>query len=161
MTMAKTEFTEIEKKILHIVQANLPDSATPYADIAKEVGTDEETVLNLLQLMKDEGTIRRFGASLKHQKAGFNHNAMVAWIVDEDIIDGIGKIAAKHTLISHCYHRPTTHPEWKYNLFTMIHGRHEDEYMEVVEELRNATELDEFAVLTSLKELKKTSMTYF
>jgi hypothetical protein len=33
--------------------------------------------------------------------------------------------------------------------------------MEVVEELRNATELDEFAVLTSLKELKKTSMTYF
>lgn len=159
--MAKTEFTEIEKKILHIVQANLPDSVTPYADIAAEVGTDEQTVLNLLQLMKDEGTIRRFGASLKHQKAGFNHNAMVAWKVDEDIIDEIGKTAAKHQLISHCYHRPSTHPEWQYNLFTMIHGRYEDEYMEVVEELRRTTELDEYAVLTSLKELKKISMTYF
>jgi len=159
--MAKTEFTEVEKKILHIVQANLPDSATPYADIAKEGGNDEETMLNLLQIMKDKGTTRRFGSSLKNQKEGYNHNAMVALKVSEDINDKVGKIAAKHQLISHCYHRPTTHPEWQYNLFTMIHGRHEDEYMEVVEELRKTTELDEFAVLTSLKELKKTSMTYF
>ena len=159
--MPKTEFTDIEKKILHIVQSNLPDSATPYSDIAKEVGTDEQTVLNLLQLMKDEGTIRRFGASLKHQKAGYNHNAMVAWVVSEDEIDAIGKIAAEHHLISHCYHRPTSHPDWPYNFFTMIHGRYENEYMEVVEELRKTTNLDEHAVLTSLKELKKISMTYF
>ncbi|GFM32473.1 winged helix-turn-helix transcriptional regulator [Desulfovibrio subterraneus] len=159
--MVKTTFTDIEKKILHIVQADLPDSLTPYADIAKEVGTDEATVLNLINQMKDEGTIRRFGVSLKHQKAGYSHNAMVSWIIDEDRVDAAGEQAAKHPLISHVYYRPSSHPEWPYTLYTMIHGRHENEYREVIEQLRQETELEVFAVLSSLKELKKISMTYF
>jgi len=75
--MART-FTEEERKILRIVQADLPDSLTPYADIAKEVGgVTEETVMNLLRELKDEGVIRRFGASIKHQRAGWGSNAMV------------------------------------------------------------------------------------
>lgn len=158
--MAQT-FTDTERAILRIVQKNLPDSATPYADIAAQVGTDEQTVLDLLRRMKEEGSIRRFGVSLKHQKAGYSHNAMVAWIVDKSVIDELGKKAAEHPLISHCYYRPSTAEDWPYTLFTMIHGRHEGEYLEVVETLRKETDLDEYAVLTSLKELKKTSMTYF
>ena len=78
-----TAFTDTERAILRIVQFQLPDPLTPYADIAREVGTDEETVLNLLRRMKEDGSIRRFGASIKHQKTGWTHNAMVAWIVDE------------------------------------------------------------------------------
>ena len=78
-----TAFTDTERAILRIVQFQLPDTLTPYADIAREVGTDEETVLNLLRRMKEDGSIRRFGASIKHQKTGWTHNAMVAWIVDE------------------------------------------------------------------------------
>ena len=74
-----TAFTDTERAILRIVQFQLPDTLTPYADIAREVGTDEETVLNLLRRMKEDGSIRRFGASIKHQKTGWTHNAMVAW----------------------------------------------------------------------------------
>ncbi len=159
--MVKTQFTDVENRILHIVQADLPDSLTPYADIAAAVGTDEQTVLDLINRMKDEGTIRRFGVSLKHQKAGYSHNAMVAWRIDDSLIDEAGKQAARNPLISHCYHRPSDHPEWPYTLYTMIHGRHETEYLDVVEQLRKETALDEYAVLSSLKELKKISMTYF
>ena len=72
-----TAFTDTERAILRIVQFQLPDTLTPYADIAREVGTDEETVLNLLRRMKEDGSIRRFGASIKHQKTGWTHNAMV------------------------------------------------------------------------------------
>ena len=42
------EFTPTQKDILRIVQADLPDSLTPYADIAREVGTSEEALLDLL-----------------------------------------------------------------------------------------------------------------
>ena len=59
-----TAFTDTERAILRIVQFQLPDTLTPYADIAREVGTDEETVLNLLRRMKEDGSIRRFGASI-------------------------------------------------------------------------------------------------
>lgn len=155
------QFTETERAILRIVQADLPDSLTPYADIARTVGCTEEEVLDLLSRLKQSGAIRRFGASIKHQKTGWTHNAMVAWIVDEADSDAIGEVAAKNQRISHVYFRPTSAPDWPYTLYTMVHGRSEDECLQVIEELRRETALDEYAVLDSLEELKKTSMTYF
>ena len=61
-------FTDTERAILRIVQADLPDSATPFADIAAAAGTDEATVLDLLRRLKEEGAIRRFGASIRHHR---------------------------------------------------------------------------------------------
>lgn len=155
------DFTEKERKVLGIVQANLPDSLTPYADIAKEVGLSEQEVLALLERLKEDGTIRRFGASIKHQKTGYNSNAMVAWKIGEEEVDKAAEYAAKNSHISHCYYRPSSAPDWQYTFYTMIHGKTMQECYDVVEELRQNTCLDEYAILESIKELKKISMTYF
>ena len=40
------DFTQTENAILRIVQDTLPDSATPYADIARQTGSTEEEVLD-------------------------------------------------------------------------------------------------------------------
>ena len=155
------DFTDTERAILRIVQDQLPDSPTPYADIAQKVGVEESEVLDLLRRLKENGAIRRFGASIKHQRTGWNFNAMVAWKISGELADAAGKLAARHPRISHCYYRPTSAPDWPYTLYTMIHGRSEGECQAVIDELRQTTVLDEYAVLDSLKELKKTSMTYF
>ena len=154
-------FTDTERAILRIVQKNLPDSLTPFADIAAETGSTEEAVLALLREMTADGAIRRFGASLKHQKAGYAHNAMVAWIIAAEKADEAGAKAAEHPLISHVYYRPSDAADWPYELYTMIHGRHPDEHKQVIADLRASTCLEEYAVLESIRELKKTSMTYF
>jgi len=154
-------FTQKELAVLRIVQNNLPDSATPYADIAHEVGLEEAEVLALLQSLRDNGTIRRFGASIKHQKTIWSHNAMVAWLIDDALIDACGEIAAKHENISHCYHRPTSAKDWPYTLYTMIHGRNKEDITNAIEELRKTTKLDHYEILESIQELKKTSMKYF
>lgn len=154
-------FSEIECAILRMVQNNIPDSMTPYADIANAVGTEEYFVLELLQRMKDDGVIRRFGASIKHQQTGWEHNAMVAWKIDDTLIDEVGEQAAQHPSISHCYHRPSTAEDWPYTLYTMIHGRNKGDCEKVIEQLKNKTVLKEYAILESVKELKKTSMKYF
>ena len=154
-------FTDTERAILRIVQSNLPDTLTPYADIARMAGTDEATVLELLRRLRDNGAIRRFGASIKHQKTVWKHNAMVAWKIAPELVDECGEHAAKHPHISHCYHRPTPTQDWPYTLFTMIHGRSDEECMDVVRQLQRETPLEEYAMLESLKELKKISMTYF
>ena len=159
--MTPRQFSDQERAVLRIVQKNLPETLTPYKDIAEAVGISEQEVIDLLQSMQQEGSIRRFGASLKHQKAGYTHNAMVAWKINPESVDAIGEEAAKHTLISHCYFRPSSASDWPYEFYTMIHGRHPDEYKEVIAELQQTTPLKEFAVLESLKEMKKTSMTYF
>ncbi len=154
-------FTDKERAILRMVQNNLPDSATPYADIAKSVDCTEEEVLQLLQKLKNDGAIRRFGASIKHQKTGWDFNAMVAWVVKEDAADSFAEIAVKFNNISHCYFRPSSAEDWPYTLFTMIHGRSEEECKNTVAALQEATGITEYAALKSVQEFKKTSMTYF
>ncbi|WP_029460298.1 Lrp/AsnC family transcriptional regulator [Solidesulfovibrio alcoholivorans] len=157
---AATPLSDIDREILKRVQGSLPDSAAPYADIAAAVGTDEAHVLRLLSRMTETGEIRRFGATLKHQKAGFGANVMVAWYVPEEDVDRIGEVMAKRPEISHCYHRINC-LDWPYNLYTMIHGRTQDTCRAVVEALCRETGLDDYAMLFSLKELKKVSMRYF
>ncbi len=158
--MAK-KFTKTQEAILCAVQRDLPETKTPFADIAAIVGVLETEVLELLNSMKKTGEIRRFGATLRHQKAGYSHNAMVAWrIPEERDEEAIGSIMASRPEISHCYIRRTT-KEWTYNLYTMIHGKEAGEHEKVVAELKKATGLTDYAVLESLKELKKTSMVYF
>lgn len=155
------EFTPTQKDILRIVQADLPDSLTPYADIAREVGTSEEAVLELLRSLKEEGVIRRFGASIKHQRTGWNVNAMVAWIVERERVEEVGTKASEHDHVSHCYYRPSSAEDWPYELYTMVHARSNEECTKVIEELRAMTGLGYYLVLTSIRELKKCSPTYF
>lgn len=154
-------FTPQEQQILRIVQGTLPDSATPYADIATQAGATEEDVLGLLRKLKDGGQIRRFGATLRHQQAGYSFNAMVAWYVEDGMQeDEVGRIMAARPEISHCYLRRNC-MDWPYNIYTMIHGRNQDDCMRVVQELVEQTGVTQYDMLFSKKELKKTSMRYF
>jgi DNA-binding Lrp family transcriptional regulator len=154
-------FTETEKRILALAGADLPDSATPYADIAEIAGCTEAEVLELLTRLKDARVIRRFGATLRHQKAGYGHNAMVSWRVDDpEESQRVGKLMADRPEISHCYIR-RTYPQWKYNLYTMIHGKNPGDCMEVVNAISQATGVTDYQILQSVRELKKISMRYF
>lgn len=155
------QFSAAERAALAIVQGNLPDSLTPYADIAAQTGLTEAGVLALLSRLRESGAIRRFGASIRHQRTGWTHNAMVAWVASEEEADACGPIAAAHARVSHAYYRPSAAPDWPYTLYTMVHGRSETECLGVVEDLLGAWPLRDYAVLRSLRELKKTSMTYF
>ena len=158
--MAK-KFNELEHNILALAGANLSDSLTPYADIAEQVGCEEKVVVDLLSRLKDDKIIRRFGATLRHQKAGYGANAMVAWRVEADQNpEKIGEIMASRPEISHCYLR-RTYDDWPYNLYTMIHGKGPDDYGKVVSELIEQTGITDHCILRSLKEMKKTSMDYF
>ncbi len=157
----KNNFTQQECAILYMVQNNLPDSLTPYAHIAKEVGLSQEQVIAFLQKLKDEGVIRRFGASIKHQKTGWNYNVMVAWVVAEENAEELGKIAAQHSNVSHCYFRPSSALDWPYTLYTMTHAHSQEEGQQVITQLQKALNVSEYAALESIEEFKKTSMTYF
>lgn len=154
-------FNDQEKAILRIVQKDLPDSPTPFADIAKMTGASEDQVLELLAKLKKSGAIRRFGASLRHQKTEWVANAMVAWLASREEARKYAPIAAAFPEISHIYYRPPVSPAWPYGLYTMIHGRSEDEYMGVISRLAASWPLKDYAILRTLKELKKISMTYF
>lgn len=154
-------FNKTEKKILAVAQSNLPESLTPYLDIANACDCTEGQVLDLLRKLKLAGTIRRFGASLKHQKAGWDANAMIAWQADREEADIWAPRVVRHPQISHAYFRPSDKADWPYTLYTMVHARNFEGCREVIHYLQNTWPFQKYIILQSLRELKKISMNYF
>ena len=152
--------TEIEKQIIAAVQADLPITAQPYAELARKVGVPEKEFMQTLQRLCDQGVIRRFGATIRHQKSGFEANVMVAWIVDEDQMEAVGSKMAAFKQVSHCYRR-SPYGDWPYNLYTMVHAKDESTCREIARQMAQTAGVQDYALLFSRKELKKTSMTYF
>ncbi|WP_035104743.1 winged helix-turn-helix transcriptional regulator [Desulfohalovibrio reitneri] len=158
--MTNLDFSQAEKRALAILQRDLPDSATPFRDVAERVGLSEDEVLALVRRLKEDGVIRRFGATLRHQKAGYGHNAMVAWKVPEERAEEVGKTLAARPEISHCYRRRTAE-DWPYTHYTMLHGRNPGECRDLAARLAAELGLPDYDILESERELKKTSMVYF
>jgi len=151
---------EIDKKIIGFLQRDLPVESRPYKIMAEQIGITEDIFLERVQAMIEKGIIRRFGATLYHQEAGFSANAMVAWIVPEEIIDKIGKKMSQLREVTHCYQR-RVQKDWRYNLYTMIHGDSRDECFRIAENISRITGIKEYRLLFSEEEFKKTSMEYF
>ena len=152
--------TELEKKIIASIQGDIPVISRPYLEISKKLKISEETLLKTLKDLCDRGVIRRFGATLRHQKSGFAANAMVAWIVDEKRVEKVGEKMASFKEVSHCYRRNPT-AQWPYNLYTMIHAKDEDTCRKTAGKMSSETCVENYKLLFSRRELKKTSMKYF
>jgi DNA-binding Lrp family transcriptional regulator len=152
--------TDLEKKVIASIQGDIPIVSRPYQALAAEIGIEEETLIDILQRLTERGVIRRFGATLRHQKSGFQANAMTAWQVDEDRIEAVGQIMASFRAVSHCYRRDPAE-DWPYNLYTMIHGKDEADCRNTARRMSEKSGVDTYTLLFSKKELKKISMTYF
>lgn len=148
-----------EKKILEFIQGDIPLVANPFQELAKSLDISEAEVIAKIKKWQDSGVIRRFGAVLRHQKAGYNTNAMVAWLVNDKMTDEIGEIMAEHPRVSHCYLREVPQ-DFRYNLFTMIHATSQDDLAKIIAHLSKVTNVKEYNILQSVKELKKTSLKY-
>lgn len=152
--------TDLEKKVIASIQGDIPLVSRPYQVLAEEIGIAEQTLIETLQDLTERGIIRRFGATLRHQKSGFQANAMTAWQVAEERIEAVGRIMASFREVSHCYRRDPAEG-WPYNLYTMIHGRDEQNCRDIARRMSAKAGVDTYTLLFSRRELKKISMTYF
>jgi DNA-binding Lrp family transcriptional regulator len=151
---------KIDKAIIQWLQKDLPLKETPYREIADSLAITEEEVLERIKTFFARGYLRRIGAVLYHQRAGFKANAMGIWQVPPDQVEKVGEIMSSFPEVSHCYERITS-PQWPYNLFTMIHGKDNAECQKVAEAISQKTGIKKYRLLYSIRELKKTSMRYF
>lgn len=154
------ELTELDKKIIKELQKDLPLEKQPFSQIAKRIGLEEETLLKRIKEFIESGIIRRFGVTIHHNRSGFEANVMVAWEVPEERVDEVGKIMAEFPEVTHCYARITS-PAWPYNLYTMVHGRSEEECLAVVEKIAAATGVENYRLLFTEDIFKRATMEYF
>lgn len=150
---------EIDREILRFMQGDLPLSPRPFAGLAQQLGIDETEVVDRITRLTEAGYLRRVGAILRHQQAGFSSNAMVAWKVRREEAERLGHLLAQFAEVSHCYLREVPE-EFPYNLFTMVHASNESSLQNTVQLMARQSSLQEYVVLKSCRELKKVSMEY-
>ena len=152
--------TDLEKKIIASIQEDMDVCRQPYLKIAQKLDISEPRLLSAINDLVRRGIIRRFGATIRHQKSGFDANAMVAWQVDEARVEQVGEKLAGLPQVTHCYRRDPS-GKWPYNLYTMIHAENEAACRQMARDMASDVGVDTYSLLFSRRELKKTSMKYF
>ncbi len=151
--------SDIDRRVLRVLQEGLPPGRTPYRDMAQRIGIDTAELLEILQDWKRSGKLRRIGAILNHFRVGLGAGAMVVWQVGPERVEQVGEILAGFEQASHVYQRPTTE-NWPYSLYTMVHGTGEQDVRQIVEQMSRACGVTEYRMLVTEKELKKAAPTY-
>ena len=151
---------ELDKKVIGLLQGDLPLNPRPFSVMAEKIAITEEEFIARLKGLNERGIMRRFGATLRHQEAGFSSNAMIAWLVPDHRVDAVGKNLAQFREVTHCYRR-RPQKDWPYNLYTMVHGTSREQCYKLAERMSLSVSIEEYVLLFSEKEFKKTSMEYF
>ena len=151
---------ELDRRIIIATQAGLPLVPRPFAQVADEIGVDEKTVRERVAAMLDDGRIRRIAAVPNHYRLGYTANGMSVWDVADAEVAAAGEAVGKLDFVSHCYERPRRLPEWRYNLFAMVHGNSRDEVHAQVEQIAAllGARTRAHEVLFSRRILKKTGL---
>ncbi len=173
-----TELSSSDHVRIRIACNDIPHSLTPF----KDWGVSCKELREDLDLRR----MRRFGAILRHQEAGFADNAMVCFRLDErsvilsytklrtsvlklsyplrgeqsESMDPAGAILAQKPFISHCYERPAFEG-FPYTLYAMMHAQSAEELDRNIKEAAESIGNPDYVVLHSVRELKKTSFKFF
>ncbi len=132
-----------DRALLAALEDGLPLVARPYGEIASRIGATEEWVIERLRRLRDRGVIKRFGVVVRHKALGYRANAMVVFDIEDDAVETAGTRLAGLPFVTLCYRRPRRPPAWPYNLFCMIHGRHEDEVRRQIDRAAAAAAIDD------------------
>lgn len=154
------EPAESDKEFVRELQKDLQIVDEPFAESAKRLDMTQDMLFGTLKHYEEIGVMRRFAAILRHRQAGFTANGMIVWKVPNRRISEVGSKLGAFPQVSHCYERPT-YNDWPYNVFSMIHCKTQTEAQEMAQDIQRQIGVDEYKILFSSREFKKTRVEYF
>ena len=151
---------EEDKKYIRELQKDIEIIDRPFLKSAEKLGITESELFEKARYYEKIAVMRRFAAILRHRDAGFIANGMIVWKVPETRITEVGEKLGAFPQVSHCYQRPS-YPDWPYNVFSMIHCKSMEEAGQVAKIIQNQINVNEYRILFSEREFKKTRVEYF
>ena len=152
--------TEEDKEFIRELQKDLEIVDKPFLKASQKLGMTEDQLFDKLKHYENIGVMRRYAAILRHRDLGFIANGMIVWKVPEERISKVGEKLGAFPQITHCYQRPV-YNDWPYNVFSMIHCKSEEEAKNMAKQIQKEVHVDEYKILFSAREFKKTSVEYF
>ena len=153
------QLSDRELAAIRALDGDLPIAPRPFGLAGEAVGLTEEQLVAVARGLVETGVIRRFSIVPRHVAVGARANAMVVWRVPKERWDEVGEQMAQFTEVSHCYRRAAL-PDLEYTHYTMVHGPTREACTEAVARIAAATGLDDYVMLFTRRELKRSSPRY-
>lgn len=151
-----------DRALAACVEQGLPLVPRPYDAWARASGRNGVMVRATIAGWLARGTLRRFGAIVRHHEAGYAHNAMTVFDVADTLVDDCGERLARRPGVTLAYRRARAEG-WPYNLYCMVHGRERAAVFDAVRAAARGAGIDAApqAVLFSRRRFKQTGASYF
>jgi len=131
-------YSALEQKLLDNYQRDFPLSATPFADIAADLGVSETEVLETFEGLKARGSVGRIGGIFKPGSVGAS--TLAAMEVPLDELDAVAELVSSFATVNHNYER-----EHRLNLWFVVAADTQDDVtrtLRAIEEQTGITVLD-------------------
>ena len=125
------QFSQLEQRLLNEFQSGLPLTPNPFADIARQLGVYETTVLESFKRLQTEGVISRIGAVFRPNRVGAS--TLAAMAVPEDKLEAVAAIVSGFDEVNHNYER-----EHEFNLWFVVVAADEERLQTSLEEIEAA-----------------------
>ena len=125
------EFSRLEQRLLNEFQHGLPLTSKPFADIARQLGVYETTVLETLQRLQTEGVVSRVGAVFRPNRIGAS--TLAAMAVPAAMLEEVAGIVSSFDEVNHNYER-----EHRFNLWFVVVADDEQQLQDVLAEIEDS-----------------------
>ena len=122
------QFSQLEQRLLNEFQHGMPLTPSPYADIARQLGVYETTVLETLKRLQTEGVISRVGAVFRPNRIGAS--TLAAMAVPAAELEDVADIVNEFSEVNHNYER-----EHRFNLWFVVVAEDEERLQTVLAEI--------------------------
>lgn len=123
----------LDRDLINRLQTDFPVCERPFAAIAGELGTDEDTVILRLQKLLDEVTLSRFGPLYNLEKMGGVYS-LAAMSVPAEELDSVAGIVNAYPQVAHNYQR-----SHRFNLWFVLATASEAELSDTLADIRTHT----------------------
>lgn len=112
-TLNKTRLTNMEMHLLNDFQHGFPLVSRPYKQLANQLGTTEDIIIESLKQLQQQGFISRVGAVFRANSIGAS--TLAAMAVPDSELEDIAAIISEYSEVNHNYQR-----EHHFNLWFVV-----------------------------------------
>lgn len=122
------DFTDLEKHLLNDFQHNFPLSERPFAEIAELLDSDEETVIETYNSLKERGIVSRIGPVFRPNRIGVS--TLAAMAIAESDLENIARQVSEYAEVNHNYQRAH-----RFNLWFVVTASNRQQLQQVLQDI--------------------------
>ena len=122
------QFSALEQRLLNEFQHGIPLTTEPFADIARQLGVYETTVIETLRRLQTEGIVSRVGPVFRPNRVG--SSTLAAMAVPPERLDAVAAMVSEFPEVNHNYER-----EHRFNLWFVVVAADAERVQQVLAEI--------------------------